>query len=373
MTFRYLIYRTDYGNTIVRESSTNTATGGTEQALFTNFFIPTIQPLYYWKVITISSTVVPNSETNIKLWLATITPAPTSNEFATIGQLTGVTVTLNNDINYISGVTDTKLNKSIYSTFTATTGLQQITQINAITNIESEFSNGLITNKIRPISNSTSAITINKANGITPIITIDTISGFTGFGTTHPKSLVHVYGNDNSNAGDLWGLQNNRITIDGISDGDKDIIWAENGIPKWDAQIYRGEQGKFWYLYNPNGQLNVITTSESGRVGINARTNILDYHMATLSGNSIGVVRVNGAYDKNYITVYDIQINSISGTPNTFIWRLSKDLGNSFEDWSSPSGCTTGSTLINSGVEISFEFVTGFTVGDFWRDRKSVV
>jgi len=50
MALRYLIYRTDFGNTIVRENPTDNSTGGTEVALFSDFVIPEIQPLYLWRV-----------------------------------------------------------------------------------------------------------------------------------------------------------------------------------------------------------------------------------------------------------------------------------------------------------------------------------
>jgi hypothetical protein len=102
MAFRYLIYRTDFGSTVVRESPTPSATGGTELELYTDFLIPTAQPLYYWRVS--DPNVLVNNETNIANWEAYIALPVTPDALATIGQVTGYTTPLGNDIAYISGV-----------------------------------------------------------------------------------------------------------------------------------------------------------------------------------------------------------------------------------------------------------------------------
>ena len=86
---RYLVYRTDFGNTIVRESQTPSATGGTEQEILTSAFIPQIQPLYFWRES--SGSIVPNIESNINDWLQYIAPAPTPYDTVTYGVLTGIT------------------------------------------------------------------------------------------------------------------------------------------------------------------------------------------------------------------------------------------------------------------------------------------
>ena len=106
MVFRYLIYRTDFGNTIVRENPTDTSTGGTEQSLFSDFVIPEIQPLYLWRV-TGGISVVPNLDSNINDWLEATAPPPEQEDNATIG--------------FVTGVTETKLDSDIFTGYTATT------------------------------------------------------------------------------------------------------------------------------------------------------------------------------------------------------------------------------------------------------------
>jgi hypothetical protein len=86
---RYLIYRTDFDNTIVRESATNNP-GTNEASLFTDFIIPEIQPLYLWRVD--GTDVIPNDDQTVRDWLDEIAPAPTPDDLVTYSQLTGATV-----------------------------------------------------------------------------------------------------------------------------------------------------------------------------------------------------------------------------------------------------------------------------------------
>lgn len=86
--FRYLIYRTDFDNTIVRESETNNP-GVDEASLFTDFVIPEIQPLYLWRVN--GTDVEPNDDQTVRDWLEEIAPNPTPDDLVTYSQLTGST------------------------------------------------------------------------------------------------------------------------------------------------------------------------------------------------------------------------------------------------------------------------------------------
>lgn len=91
MAFRYLIYSTGttFAETIVRESATDNP-GANEASLYTDFVIPEIQPLYLWRV-TGGTTVVPNTDSNITLYLQSIAPTPTPEDDASIGFVTGIT------------------------------------------------------------------------------------------------------------------------------------------------------------------------------------------------------------------------------------------------------------------------------------------
>lgn len=120
MAFRYLIYRTDYNDTIIRASLISGTTGVNEGELYSNFPIPEIQPLYYWRIDTDFSQVQPNSEFWISEWENFISP-PTPRDFATLGELTGITTQIQDDVDYISGVTNNKLDESAFNIYSGTT------------------------------------------------------------------------------------------------------------------------------------------------------------------------------------------------------------------------------------------------------------
>ncbi|MFA5366450.1 MAG: hypothetical protein WC333_00805 [Dehalococcoidia bacterium] len=349
-------------------------TGANENEIYSNSYIPSIQPLYYWKATGISGStgvLVPNSEAWIASWERHISPKITT-DFADYGEVL-----------YLSAVTDTKLNITDYVSYTAATdsrldsiesditgitanmGLQEVTEINATTTVESSFNGGIVVNEIRPSGGTASEITVNKADGITPIITIDTISGFTGFGTATPNDIIHVYGTDTSELG-----HRNGITLDGVANGDKILSWAESGNPKWHAKTCRCENGQFWYLYNEEGGLSTLTVSESGRIGVNSVTNNINYPPVLITGSSYSAYAnlvISGKYDKNFIGVYQVKIDSITGITDTYIWRRSINLGSSYGVWSSPLSATTGTTVIDSGIEVSFVNPTGNSLGDTWQ------
>lgn len=224
------------------------------------------------------------------------------------------------------------------------------------------FAGGLKTCLIIPNSDTTTAIQITKANGTTPLINFDTISGFTGFGTIAPKALIHTYGDDNSTSDNGWNLQSNSIRIDGGFDSDKDVQWYSEGQSKFTAQIYRCENGKFWYLSSPRGHLNQLTVSNTGRIGVNNQTNIMKYHAALMVGGP-NDIRVSGVYTQSYTSVIIVEIDSVTGATDTFRWKRSTNAGYTYGAWSSSSGLTLTPVELNWGVYIQFENVTGHTSG----------
>jgi len=112
MAFRYLVYRTDFGNTIIRETPNSSSTGGTEAELFTDFIIPEIQPLYLWRV-TGGTDVVPNTDQNIADWLNFIDP-PSGDDSVTYAIFSAYTATTQTELN-------DKVSFSIFNAFTAQT------------------------------------------------------------------------------------------------------------------------------------------------------------------------------------------------------------------------------------------------------------
>ncbi len=106
MAFRYLIYSTGttFTTTIVRESATNNPNTN-EASFYTDFIIPEIQPLYLWRVdnATAPTTVIPNIDANISAYLQSIAPPPSYDDYVIYGQLTGIT---ENKIDTVTGATN---------------------------------------------------------------------------------------------------------------------------------------------------------------------------------------------------------------------------------------------------------------------------
>ena len=126
MAYRYLIYSTGttFSGTIVRESATSNP-GGNEAALYTDFIIPEIQPLYLWRV-TGGTTVVPNTEANINAYEASIAPAPQSKDNITYGEVTGYTATTDTFIK-------TKLDTIAFDTYSGLTKTLIGTKVDKVT------------------------------------------------------------------------------------------------------------------------------------------------------------------------------------------------------------------------------------------------
>jgi hypothetical protein len=126
MTNLYYIYRTDFGNTIIRKNSFDTSTGGTEQSLYSDFILNEIQPIYFWR-ITGGTTIINNLENNISAWINYIAPSniidiinynqltgtTVLSDNVTLNQLVQTIVPLNTNIISLSGKTENKISKIV--------------------------------------------------------------------------------------------------------------------------------------------------------------------------------------------------------------------------------------------------------------------
>lgn len=140
---RYLIYSTGttYSGTILRESAISGTTSGGTSEYYSNFIIPEIQPLYLWQVTPLvnPNDVIPNTETKINNYELATGPAPTAQDLATYGELTGMTST---KIEKVLGQTDK------VPVFTSGGGLQSsgysIPQLTGLTTYTFEGSGGTV-------------------------------------------------------------------------------------------------------------------------------------------------------------------------------------------------------------------------------------
>jgi hypothetical protein len=211
MGFRYLIYSTGttYTSTIVRESITNNP-GTNEASYYTDFIIPEIQPLHFWRVnnpITPTS-VIPNNNENILAYELSIAPSPTYGDYITYGKITGMTA---GKIDRITGATnniaiftaDGNLQDGGYTipeltgltkyTFTGSGGTQVFTNGNQIT-IKSAVPSGTTVNW-GDITGTLSGQTDlwNILTGKTNLSIFQSYTGTTAPATFLSKSVFNTY------------------------------------------------------------------------------------------------------------------------------------------------------------------------------------
>jgi len=119
MALEYFLYTTDYDNTLVDRSNTSFSPLPPYGEIHIDFLIPNTQPLYYYRES--GGTIVLNDENTINVYLEGTAPPPEEGDSVDYGVYTGYTATTENEINYISGVTDTKHNIVDFNSFTGTT------------------------------------------------------------------------------------------------------------------------------------------------------------------------------------------------------------------------------------------------------------
>ena len=199
------------------------------------------------------------------------------------------------------------------------------------------------------------------------LLYIDKVNRQIGINTV-PVDKLHVYGDDNSDPADPYSQQRNSVIVDGVLDGDKQFLIAENGVNKWALQTYRNENGAYLYFYNYEYNREPLMMSTGGRIGINKTSNIMNYHSYYInpSTGSINDLVVGGLYDKTYDTMYQISIDT-TGATDTFHWRKSLNSGSTWGSWSSSISCSLTFIDIECGVTAKFESITGHNTNDAWE------
>ena len=137
---------------------------------------------------------------------------------------------------------------------------------------------GLISPKLYPPSDSTTALQITKADGLTNIIDVDTTNSRVGIGTASPSTTLQVTG-DTTLAGDSWWLG------------------AGTGIPY--GSVYGNEIGwsqavavqNTWYnvsdtdMADGNGGLNLVTHDGDGKLTVTMAGRYIINYAITLASS----------------------------------------------------------------------------------------
>ena len=193
-------------------------------------------------------------------------------------------------------------------------------------------------------------------------------NGWIGIGTSSPQDLLHIYGTDNSEAGGPNSLQTNNLFIDGVADGDKGIVWAEEGTPKWQDYIYRNESGEFKYLYNFNFERDLMVMSEGGRLGLNKQSNVMFDRAFYIGTAGLGAddLIVGGMFTRSYQTIYQINISAV-GSPDSWRWRKSVDGGSTWSGYTAGGSVSSAPIDLEAGITVSWENISGHSASNTWQ------
>ena len=126
MALEYFLYITQYNNTLVDRGDTSFTPTPPYGEIHIDFLIPQTQPLYLYRES--GGTIVLNDDVTINAYLEGTADPPGMDDNVLQYEYTGYTATTDirlegteNDVTYISGVTDTKHNILDFNNFTGTT------------------------------------------------------------------------------------------------------------------------------------------------------------------------------------------------------------------------------------------------------------
>ncbi len=178
---------------------------------------------------------------------------------------------------------------------------------------------------------------------------------------------LYTFGTNNTGDPNVDIPQPNGIVIDGDTNVDKNLIFADNGTNRWAIQLYRGEGGKYLYVYNEAARINPLVISESGRVGINKTLDIVDYH-ADFVGTGLNDIYLSGKFKGTRPRIFHVYIdNTNNANPNSV--KVLTSLDNiTFTTYTNKLSISTNTVQIDDyGITIQFTAVTGHTSNDMWR------
>ena len=340
MAFRYLIYSTgtSYATTIVRESATNNP-GVNEASYYSDFVIPEIQPLYLWRVNNVAtpSGVLPNTDANISAYDAATAPAPTAEELATMGDVTGATASKIDKVLSVTGkvpifTVDGNLESSGYDigqltggtdlTFVGSGGTQVFEDGNTITIYSAPPTGSSVTwNDVSAKPSWLSGTTLGafeSGHAHSQYLTADSITGkldtnvFNGYtGTTQPILNSAVTGVTNLGTGTtLGGISGRNITLKSISVlGGISISGDANNL------ILSGETNVAAVWGNLTGTLSNQTDLWSQLTGMTAQINskLNTSVFNTFTGTTLPANYYNKTQINSYSGATDTRLSGIEG------------------------------------------------------------
>lgn len=195
------------------------------------------------------------------------------------------------------------------------------------------------------------------------------------YGATRIETTDIVFSNatvkitGTNQATDALGYGGNGLQIDGISSVDKDILFLDDGVKKFSWEMYRGESGKFFYLYNFETLKEILSISRSGRVGINKMNNLLNYHTLGPWADQSSDLEINSeltVYSKNNELVYRLTVDGV-GNPNTYKIETAPVDSGPYTLIASTQPMVTTNYYIGNGIYLYWTQTTGHTIGQVYK------
>lgn len=264
-----------------------------------------------------------------------------------------------------SGTITANLNLANANTWTAQQTFNTVSSI---------FGVGIITPKIYPASNSTTAIQFLKADGTTNILNIDTTNSRVGIGTTAPATPLHVvgqgyfstsaaFGASSGVISDTGGIFSNGLSVAGLVIRGSDNYTSSSFTFKTDGAYAIQTGGSNTRISITSGglvgmgigtavaRLHLVSTTEQFRVGYDSS----NYYSTTVSSTGGVTFDAVGAgasftFSDNVIMAdsKDFQFNTTTGT------KLGTSASQKLSLWNAtpivqPTTSVGDSTLVSNG------------------------
>lgn len=351
MAQQYYLYTTDFNNTLVERSDNSFAplppnTG----EIFINFFIPTNQPLYYYRES--GGTIVLNDEATINAYLEDVTPFD-PNEPVGIQEFTGYTATTQQTIDQLG------VSNSFYAfSKTSSTGVQ----LNGFKLNVSFVSTGVYDYTFdQPLLNSNYAVSAQPFNTVT-----DTNAQISNITTNGFRVTIGV--GDNGTSPDTPTNTQHSVVVFGVP-------ISGNTIPSVGISDFTG------YTATTQSQINSKLDGVVGGTNIsidNTDPNNPIINFTGTSGGADGVVSgatLNGAILelKRTESLSDVTVNlsNITGNTlsisefNTYTGITDNRITDVENDITFISGQTSGNTQAITDNDADIAFISGVTDNNY--------